>query len=151
MSRQLSVDDARQSLTAHLAEKGQQIYLQYGPETGWNDLLKILEDRTFVRYPCEIVFDAKQLQPGEFAVAIAKSEQPEDGFTIFVHPYFLLEPSHVPPLVFYHLVVVNYGEFASSDDAETFGAAALGILKEEYYNHLCNTADEIWGEAIAQS
>jgi hypothetical protein len=150
MSRQLTVDDARQSLTTHLAEKGQQIYLHYGPEIGWNDLLQILEDRSLVRYPCEIVFDAKQLQPGEFAVAIAKSDQPEDGFTIFVHPYFALDPNQVPALVFYHLVVVNYGEFASSDDAETFGAATLGLLKEEYYNHLCNTADEISGDAIPQ-
>ena len=151
MSHQLTVDDARQSLTAHLAEKGQQIYLQYGPEIGWNDLLQILEDRSLVRYPCEIIFDAAQLQPGEFAAAIAKSEQPEDGFTIFVHPYFAMDPGQVPALVFYHLVVVNYGEFASSDDAETFGAAALGLLKEEYYNHLCNMADEVWGDAVAQS
>jgi hypothetical protein len=151
MSHQLTVDDARKSLTTHLAEKGQQIYLHYGPEIGWNDLLQILEDRSLVRYPCEIVFDAKQLQPGEFAVAIAKSEQPEDGFTILVHPYFALDPNQVPALVFYHLVVVNYGEFASSDDAETFGAAALGLLKEEYYNHLCNMADEVWGDAVAQS
>ena len=150
MSHQLTVEDARQSLTAHLAEKGQQIYLQYGPEIGWNELLKILEDRTLVRYPCEIVFDANQLQPGEFAVAIAKSEQLEDGFSIYVHPFFAMDPGQVPALVFYHLVVVNYGEFATADDAETFGAAALGLLKEEYYTHLCNMADEISGEVIAQ-
>lgn len=151
MSHQLTVDDARQSLAAHLAEKGEQIYLQYGPEIGWSELLKILEDRTVVRYPCEIVFDAAQLQPGEFAAAIAKSENPEDGFTIFVHSYFAMDPGQVPALVFYHLVVVNYGEFASSDDAETFGAAALGLLKDEYYNHLCNMADEVSGDAVAQS
>jgi hypothetical protein len=151
MSHQLTVDDARQSLTTHLAEKGQQIYLQYGPRIGWNELQQMLQDRSVVRYPCEIVFDAQQLQPGEFAVALAKSEQPEDGFTIFVHPYFSLDPARVPPLVLYHLVVVNYGEFANSDDAETFGAAALGILKEEYYMQLCEMADEIEGEPVAYS
>lgn len=151
MSHQLTVEDARQSLTAHLAEKGRQIYLNYGPEIGWNELLKILEDRTLVRYPCEIIFDAKQLQPGEFAVAIAKSEKPEDGFSIYVHPFFALDPAQVPALVLYHLVVVNYGEFATADDAETFGAAALGLLKEEYYTHLCNMADEISGAIFAQS
>ena len=147
MSRQLTADEARQSLTTHVEEKGRQIYLKYGPEIGWNQLQQILEDRTVVRYPCKIIFEAQQLKPGEFAVAVAKSEQPEDGFTIFVHPLFLLDPARVPPLVLYHLVVVNYGELATSDDAEAFGAAALGILKEEYYTHLCNMADEISGDA----
>lgn len=151
MPQPLTIQDARQSLATHLAEKGQQVYLKYGPDIGWNKLLQILEDRSLVRYPCQIVFDAQPLQPGEFAVAIAKGEQPEDGFTIFVHPYFLLDPARVPSLVLYHLVVVNYGEFASADDAETFGAAALGILKEEYYTHLCNMADEILGGVHAPS
>ena len=150
MPQQLTAEDARQSLTAHLAEKGRQVYLKYGPEIGWNQLLQILEDRTVTRYPCEIVFDAQQLLPDEVAVALARSERPEDGFTIFVHPYFLLDPARVPCLVLYQMVVVNYGEFATADDAETFGAAALGILKEEYYTHLCTMAEEISGDVVAQ-
>ena len=43
----------------------------------------------------------------------------------------------------YQLVLVNYGEFASAADAETFGATALGISKDEYYEALCEMADEI--------
>jgi hypothetical protein len=38
---------------------------------------------------------------------------------------------------------VNYGPFASPDDAETFGAAALGLDKDEYYARLCELADQI--------
>lgn len=143
MDQKLTVDDARKSLTDHVTEKGIQLYEKYGPRIGWGELLQILEDRAFVRYPCEILFDAAPLQLGEFAVALAKSEQPEDGYVIYVHPYFQLQPDRVPYLVLYHLVVVNYGDFASSDDAEMFGAASLGMLKEEYYNALCEMADEI--------
>ena len=52
----------------------------------------------------------------------------------------------VPGLVLYQLVLVNYGEFASADDAETFGAAALGISRDEYYATLCDMADEVGGQ-----
>jgi len=143
MEKKLTVDDARQSLTAHAAEKGAQVHEKYGPDIGWNELQKLLEDRTVVRYPVEIVFDAKSLHEGEFAFPQLKSERPEDGFTIFVHPFFSLQPNRVPFLVLYHLVVVNYGDFASPEDAELFGANALGISKEDYYNTLCEMADEI--------
>lgn len=143
MSRQLTAEDARQSLNTHVAAKALELREKYGPRLGWSELLRILDDRTFVRYPCEIVFDASQLLIGEFAHPVAKGESPEDGFTIHVHPFFALQPSRVPYLVLYQLVLVNYGEFASAEDAETFGAVALGISKDEYYHRLCAMADEI--------
>ena len=33
--------------------------------------------------------------------------------------------------------------FASSDDAETFGAAALGLTRDEYYALICECADQL--------
>ena len=146
MSRQLTADDARQSLATHVADKGQQVYLKYGPDLSWNKLLELLEDRTLVRYPTEIAFDATPLQPGEFASAVAKTDNPEDGYTIYVHPYFSLDPKRVAALVLYHLVVVNYGDMATAEEAEIFGAAALGVMTDEYYNTVCEAADQISGE-----
>ena len=127
MATQLTADDARQSLNAHVAAKGAEIFEKYGPRIGWKELLRILEDRACVRYPCQIVFDAAQLGPGEFAHPVPKSDNPEDDFTMHVHPCFMTQLPYVPYLVLYQLVLVNYGEFASSDDAEIFGAAALGV------------------------
>lgn len=115
----------RQSLNAHVASKADEIRAKYGPHIGWKELLRLLEDRACVRYPCAIVFDAGPLKDGEFARPIPKGERPEDGFTMFVHPLFLTQPQQVPYLVLYQLVLVNYGDFASPDDAETFGAAVL--------------------------
>ena len=103
----------------------------------------ILKDRTFVRYPCEIQFDASVLQPGEFAYPHPKGDTPAAGFTIHVHPHFATQLQVVPALVLYQLVAVNYGEFASPDDAETFGAAALGMTKNDYYELLCQLADQL--------
>ncbi|HWW03527.1 MAG TPA: hypothetical protein VNZ64_27740 [Candidatus Acidoferrum sp.] len=141
MSKQLTIDDARQSLNAHLAFKGAEVREKYGPQLGWDDLLRLLEDRTCVRYPCEVRFDGGPLLAGEFAHPVAKGQAPEDGFTICVHPVFENQLDRVPSLVLYQLVLVNYGEFASADDAETFGSTALGISKDDYYEALCELAD----------
>ena len=135
--------DARQSLNACAAAIGANIFERHGPHIGWAQLLRLLEDRECVRYPCEIVFDAAPLQPGEFAHPIAKGGRPQDGFTLYVHPSFRTQLDQVPLLVLYQLVLVNYGAFAGPDDAETFGAAALGMDREAYYQALCRLADEL--------
>ncbi|MEX2043888.1 MAG: hypothetical protein WD941_00950 [Opitutus sp.] len=145
MASQLTADDARQSLTAHVAAKGAEINAKYGPEIGWSELRALLNDRAFVRYPCELRFDAMPLQPGEFAHAVAKGESPGDGFIMHVHPVYMSDLPTVPALVLYQLVAVNYGEFASAGDAEAFGAAALGMDREDYYILLCNMADRLGG------
>jgi hypothetical protein len=148
MSTKLTADDAKQSLTAHVAAKGAEICAKYGPGLGWKELQQLLQDRNFVRYPCEIVFDASQLDPGEFAFPVMKGERPEDGFMLHVHPFYMLELPMVPYLVLYQLVAVNYGGFASADDAEAFGAAALGLSCDEYYTKLCELADQLGGGEV---
>jgi hypothetical protein len=148
MGTKLTADDAKQSLTAHVAAKGEEICAKYGPGLGWKELQQLLQDRNFVRYPCEIVFDASPLDPGEFAFPVMKGERPEEGFTLHVHPFYLLQLPMVPHLVLYQLVAVNYGGFASADDAEAFGAAALGLSGDEYYNTLCELADQLGGGEV---
>ena len=143
MPKQPTADDARQSLNAHLAAKGAELFAKYGPHLGWRELQQLLQDRSAVRYPCEVVFESQPLLKGEFAHAMPKGERPEDGFTIYVHPFFMTQLSQVPLLVLYQLVRVNYGEFASPDDAETFGASALDMSKDEYYHALCELANQL--------
>ncbi len=145
MPTQLTAEHAKQSLTAHVQAKGAEVFAKYGPQIGWTELQALLNDRTCVRYPCTIVFDAAGLQPGEFAHPEPKGELPEAGFTLYVHPIYLTQLSLVPYLVLYQLVVVNYGEFASHEDAEAFAAAALGIEAELYYDTLCHLADQLGG------
>ncbi len=148
MPTQLTADDARQSLNAHVAGKGAEIFEKYGPHIGWKELQQILKDDDCVRYPCEVVFDSAGLQPGEFAHPAPKGDRPGDGFTLFVHPLFMTQLGQVPAIVLYQLVLVNYGEFASPDDAETFGAAALGLSQDDYYAQLCELADELGGSKV---
>lgn len=143
MSTQLTAADAKTSLTGHLFSKGEEICARFGPGLGWKELEVLLEDRTLVRYPVEVVFDASQLNPGEFAHPVPKGDRPEDGFLMCVHPVYMVQLQRVPYLVLYQLVAVNYGEFAAADDAETFGAAALGLSRDEYYAELCEMADQL--------
>jgi len=143
MPKQLTADDARQSLNCHVAVKGVEVFQKYGPQIGWKELQQIVRDGDCVRYPCEIVFESSELQPGEMAHPVPKGDRPEDGFTIYVHPIFMTQLAQVPAIVLYQLVLVNYGEFASSNDAETFGAAACGLEKDDYYDLLCSLADQL--------
>lgn len=147
MATQLTAAAAQQSLTAHVETKGIEIFVKYGPQLSWETLPRLLEDRAFVRYPCEIVFDQSELRAGEFAYPMPKGETPEEGFVLFVHPAFSRDLARVPALVLYQLVAVNYGAFASPHDAETFGAAALGLTRDEYYAIVCACADQIAAEA----
>src|SRR5262245_17152698 len=143
MATQLTISDARHSLGSHLAFKGAEICRMYGPRLGWQSLKELLKDRAYVRYPCEMRFDAAPLLAGEFAHPVANGSLPEEGFTIYVHPYYARELERVPLLVLYQLVLVNYGPFASADDAENFGSQALGLSKDDYYRELCGLVDQI--------
>ncbi len=143
MPQTLTLEDAQQSLRSHLTAKGAEIREKYGPSIGWQQLQRILADPTCVRYPCELVFDATPLQTDEIAYPQPKGDRPEDGFSLCVHPYFSLDPARVPLIALYQLVAINYGAFASPEDAEAFGAAVLGLPPEEYYAALCALADEI--------
>jgi hypothetical protein len=148
MPTQLTVEDARQSLNAHVAAKGAEIHEKFGPHIGWKELQRILNDRASVRYPCEIVFEAAPLEPGELACPLMKGDCPDEGFTLHVHPLLLTQLDRVPAVVLYQLVVVNYGDFASADDAEAFGAAVMGMTRDDYYALICRYVDEL-AEACA--
>ena len=62
---------------------------------------------------------------------------------MYVHPFFMSRLDEVPLLVLYQLVLVNYGAFAVAEDAEAFGAAALGLARGEYYDAVCRLVDEL--------
>jgi hypothetical protein len=143
--QKLTLEDARLSLTSHASEKGAQLHSKYGPHIGWTELRQVMEDRSLVRYPCEIVFSASGLRPGEMAHPFPNAEDPSEGFKLHVHPLFMTQLERAVAIVLYQLVLVNYGEFAAAEDAEAFGAAALGISAQDYYLLLCESADQLGG------
>ena len=79
MAQQLTAADARLSLNAHVAAKGAEIFAKYGPRIGWRELQAILLDRTCVRYPCTIEFDASPLRLSGDASLIDRLEKVTDA------------------------------------------------------------------------
>jgi len=136
------------ALSDLVAAEGSEIYARFGPALGWDQLLNLLRDRAFVRFPCELRFNADPLLPGEFAHAARKGQKPEDGYTIFIHPVYEQQLQWVPYLVLHQLVLINHGDTATADDAETFGSRALGLSKDEYYRALCELSGQIGGDDL---
>ena len=143
MSPKPTLDDGRQALADHVLARGMALREAYGPAIDYPTLLRSLEDRDHVRFPTRVVFDTGGVDLGLFAVVDLEGDRPEDGYIVSVHGHFESRLEQVPPLVLYHLVTVNYGDFATAADAEIFGSAALGMDRDAYYDRLCRLADEI--------
>ena len=148
MATRLKSDAKPGLLGAHVAAQAAQIRHKYGPQLGWDQLELLLADRDFVLYPCEIRFDSEPLLPGEFAHPLPKGQTPSDGYIIYVHPLYSSQLSLVPYLVLHQLALINHGESATLDDAETFGSLALGLSKEDYYQALCKLSAQIAGDEL---
>ncbi len=151
MCKKLSAQDAADSMYLHAGFKGGEIHAKYGPTIGWSQIELILADRTCVRHPCQVAFDSSRLEPGEVACALADGRLGEGSHTIYLHPYFRERLDRAAWWVLYQLVVVNYGGFAVPADAEVFGANALGIGQEEYYEGLCRMADDLAAATVGDT
>ncbi len=148
MVRQVKPHSTGQALSEQLAAQAAAVRLKYGPHMGWPQLLQLLADRSFTHYPCEVRFDAEPLLPGEFAHTVPQGLTPEIGFVIYVHPMYRERLPELLYLVLHQLVVVNHGLAASAEDAETFGALALGLSREEYYRILCELSARLSGDEL---
>ena len=143
MSQRLTENDARIALKDHLGEKAMNTRLTRGMYIDAEAIVEMLDDRSFVRYPVGVRFDAEPLEPGEFAMPVPLGDHPSKGFCLFIHPCFEQQPDAWPLLIAYHVPSINYGEIVSHDDAEHFGATLLGLEADIYYEALCELADSL--------
>ena len=143
METKLTAEDAKGALRDHVEEKALAARRRYGGTVDETVLRRMLEDRSVVRYPTRLQFDAGPLEPGEFAYAHPLGGKANDGFQLFVHPMLENEPEMLPLAVAYHLVRINYGEIVTHEEAELYGATLLGMDQEAYYQALCALADRI--------
>jgi hypothetical protein len=148
MARHFRTESAHRRFSAELARKAIELRQKYGPVIDWENLQRVLHDPQFAPFPCEIRFDAKPLLPGEFAHTIAPGPQPGQGYVICLHPQYASQLARVSYLVLHQLVLINYGACATADDAETFGALALGLSREDYYQALCELSGQLGDELV---
>lgn len=143
MGRKLTEEDGRTALRDHIVERAAQARIRYGLYIDGEAIMRMLDDRQVTRYPCGVRFDASALMPGEFAHAQPLGDRPSDGYCLFVHPALESETDLWPLVMAYHIVSINYGEIATSDEAELFGATLLGLEVEDYYQALCEVSDHL--------
>lgn len=143
METNLTAEDGRKAFAHHVIEKALALREKYGPVINEGVLRAILNDRDFVRYPTRVEFDASKIEPGFFACVEAVSGSPTNEHIIFLHESLRGRPEDIANTLLYQLVVVNYGEIATREEAELFGSTALGLTQEEYYRKLCCLTDEI--------
>lgn len=139
----LTLEDGRKALGVHALEKGHQLYKKYGKISDYSMLLIVLKDEEFVRHPTRIEFSSSNIEAGSFGFAERISKDSSDGYVIYIHEYFKNQGEDLPALVLYQLMAVNYGEFATYNEAEEFASAALGMDKEKYYQYICRLTDLI--------
>ncbi len=143
LATRLTEADGRRALRDHAVERALAARATHGPVMDAEAFARVLADRSVVRYPTTVRFDAGPLRDGEFAYAAPLGDGPSDGFCICVHPAFADRPEDWPLLAAYHLVSVNYGAMATAGEAEAFGAALFGLEVDAYYERVCALADSL--------
>ncbi len=138
---QTVVDHAKQAFGEHIVEKATAARFKYGLYIDTDAVLRMLDDRTVVRYPTSLVFDASPLQTHEFGYPQPLGFHASDGYALCIHPCFRPQREIWPLLIAYHIPVINYGAIVEAPDAELFGATLLGLEVEAYYGALCELAD----------
>jgi len=139
----LTEEAGQVALRDHVEAKAYDARLKHGPLIDADAMTAILDDRSVVRYPVGIRFDAGPLAPGEFAWPQQLGDRPSAGYCLFLHPCFESQPEIWPLLVAYHIPSINYGEIVTENEAELFGATLLGMEVESYYQALCELSDAI--------
>lgn len=124
-----------------LRVKARQMREKLGPHPRWAALQVLLADRKFLPVPCEIVFDADLLLPGEFAHTVPTA----DSYLICIHPVYADQNDALPLVALQQLALVLGGPRVSPEEAEEFGATCLGLSREEYYAALCELAAQAGG------
>jgi hypothetical protein len=147
MARHFNAEAAADSLKEILRAKAAEIREKYGPVLGWEQLQRLLQDRTLTPFPCEVCFDATPLLPGEFANAVPKGGSREEGYIIYLHPIYATQLEQVSYLVLHRLGLIH-SDCATVDDAEMFGSVALGLSKDAYYRALCELSGQIGGDEL---
>lgn len=143
MEHRPTEQDGRLALREHIAAKAHEARLRYGLYIDTETIVRMLDDRTVVRFPVGIRFDAEPLEPGEPAYAVPLGERPAEGFCLFVHPALEDQPDLLPLVIAYYIAAINYGEIVTHEESELFGSTLLGLESDTYYQAMCEIADAL--------
>ncbi len=132
------------AVTLHAVEKAKEIRARYGSPIDYQAVLRMFDDRKATRYPVQLQFVDQGIEPGLFARTAPISEDPDAGYLISMHAKLAGREDILPGLILYQLVLVNYGDLATANDAELFGATLLDMERDDYYAQIVEITDALW-------
>lgn len=105
------------------------------------NLPRFLEDDTCLRYATTVLFSAEGMEPHQFAEPYFEEDDGKRVCRLHVHPRFAGYPHYLPYFVAYMAPVINYGQVATPEVCERYGAYVLGLDQEAFYTQLCDIMD----------
>lgn len=139
-----TVEEGKQALQSHAVDAAWRAVAEHGPVDTMAAMQAVIGDSKFVRYPVKLAFDLSQLQHGEMAWVQPRGEKASEGFVLWLHPALEHRIPELLDAIAYQLVVVNYGDIATHEEAELFGATLLNVDREVYYERLCHMASRLY-------
>lgn len=131
----------RDALTRHARGAAVRSVVKLGGPLSCENVGRFLSDRDCLKYDTEVVYDASELEPHQFAQPVIEGGPARRTCFLYVHPRFAGQPEHLPLIVAYMAGAINYGGAASPELCEEYGAALLGMTRDEFYERVCYMAD----------
>jgi hypothetical protein len=129
------------SLKARLLEQAISAHQKHGP-ISLAKLEILLTDPECVRYPTRTVFGVGDMAMHQFAQPGVDDRNLErNGRVLYLRPALRDRPELIVPAVAYMIPVINYGDLIRDEHCLLYGAALLGLMEEEFYDHICAVAD----------
>lgn len=131
------------SLHDHLQAQAVVAHQKYAPLVA-DKLDALLHDPECLRHPVRLVFEFGEMAMHQFAQPdIDWRNQEQDGRVLYLRPLLRNRPDLVVLAVSYMIPVINYTDIVTDEHCLGYGAALLGLTKEEYYQRLCMLADSV--------
>jgi hypothetical protein len=131
----------RDALMRHAVGAASRSVAKLGGPLSCENIGRFLFDQDCLKYNTEIFYDASELEPHQFAQPVIEGGPARRTCALYVHPWFAARPEYLPLIVAYMAGAINYGSAASPELCEVYGAALLGMTREEFYGCVCRMAD----------
>lgn len=136
----------QQSLREHLVAQAIVAHQKHGPLTGDN-LDALLHDPDCLRHPVRLVFEFGEMAMHQFAQPdIDWRNTEQEGRVLYVRPLLQSRPDLLPLAVAYMVPLINYGDIITDYHCVLYGATLLGMMEEEFYQHVCSLSDMVGAE-----
>jgi hypothetical protein len=127
------------ALFEHARFSAERARTRLGGPLNETNLPAFLIDPQCLRYATRITFDRAGLEPHQFAQPELQGKE----CCLHVDPCLQDRPDLLYQAVAYMAAVINYGDAATAELAERYGALLTGLTQEQFYSKISEIADFI--------